>query len=286
VGSRPQSRSEVGGLARLAYTAPIRRLPVILALLLATATARADELRPLRWDPAVDGAILAGSLGLLVLGGVAGEALGPAACRTCTPGSLDDQTRHALVLPFTAAARTAAGAVATALVLGAGAEALLRARAHGAAGDGLVDVAVIAEATTLALDAGLVLQHAVGRQRPYVHYADWPGPVHRPTTDDNLSFPAGQVTLAFAVATAAGTVAYLRGSRLAPWVLGVGLGLATVVGYLRIAGDMNYLSDALAGAALGSAAGVAIPWLRHRPEDGPAAALRLVPAPGGFALLF
>jgi membrane-associated phospholipid phosphatase len=176
--------------------------------------------------------------------------------------------------------------VAAALVVGAGAEAFLVARAHGDPGSGLVDVAVLAQAATLALDAGLVLQHAVGRQRPFVHHANYPDPARAPLTDDNLSFPAGQVTLAFSVATAAGTVAYLRGSRLAPWVLGIGLGLATVVGYLRVAGDMNYVTDALAGAALGASAGWAVPWLLHRPGAASPSAVRLVPAPGGLAILF
>jgi membrane-associated phospholipid phosphatase len=170
--------------------------------------------------------------------------------------------------------------VATALVLGAGAEAWLVAHAHGDPRSGLVDVLVIAQAAAVALDAGLLLQHAVGRQRPFVHYANYPDPARAPGTDDNLSFPAGQVTLAFSVATAAGTVAYLRGSRLAPWVLGIGLGLATVVGYLRVAGDMNYVTDALAGAALGATTGWALPWLLHRPEAAPPSAVRLVPAPG------
>jgi hypothetical protein len=43
---------------------------------------------------------------------------------------------------------------------------------------------------------------------------------------------------------------------------------------------------ALAGAALGATTGWALPWLLHRPEAAPPPAVRLVPAPGGLALVF
>lgn len=270
---------------RQARSTPLASTLALLALL-AAAPGRADELRPLRWDPALDPALTAGAAGLLLLGAVLREPLGPAACRDCAPGHFDAEARIALVWPFPATARSASGALAVALVVGAGAEAWLEARAHGDPGSGLVDLLVMAQAVTVALDAGLLLQHATGRQRPAVRYGDDPGSVHQPGVDDNLSFPAGQATLAFSVAAAAGTVAFMRGSRLAPWVLGIGLGLASVIGYLRIAGDMNYATDVLAGAALGGATGFALPWLLHRPEQGPPAAVRLVPAPGGLALVF
>jgi membrane-associated phospholipid phosphatase len=264
---------------------PRRHVLALLAALLTT-PARADELRPLRWDPTVDGLLLSGSVGLLAVLAAAREPLGPLTCRFCAPNGFDAGARQALVLPFTGTARTVSGALTAGIALGAGTEALLVARAHGDLRAGLVDVGIIAESAALALDAALLLGHLTGRQRPYVHYADYPGPVHVPGVDDNLSFPAGQVTLAFSLAVAAGTVAYRRGSHLAPWVLGVGLGLAAVVGYLRVAGDASWATDALAGAALGSAAGVAVPWLLHPPEGTPPTGVRLVPAPGGLALIF
>jgi membrane-associated phospholipid phosphatase len=49
---------------------------------------------------------------------------------------------------------------------------------------------------------------------------------------------------------------------------------------------MNYVTDALAGAALGATTGWALPWLLHRPEAAPPSAVRLVPSPGGLALVF
>jgi membrane-associated phospholipid phosphatase len=265
----------------------MRTACLTLLALLAAAPARAEELRPLRHDLELDVAVTGGGLGLLLLGTLAREQLGPLTCSACAPNDFDERARNALLWNYTATARSAAGTASALLALGVGAEVMLVANAHGDPRAGLVDLLVITEAVTLALDAGLVLQHATGRQRPFVHFGNFPEPVHVPSTADNLSFPAGQATFAFSLATAAGTVAFLRGWRYAPWVLGLGLGVATVVGYLRRAGDMNYATDVIAGAALGGAAGFAIPWFFHQPEEGERrSAVRLVPAPGGLALLF
>src|SRR6059058_3168029 len=73
---------------------------------------------------------------------------------------------------------------------------------------------------------------------------------------DNLSFFSGHATLAFALATSAGTVASMRHHRLAPVMWAVGLLLATTGGYLRIAADRHYATDVLTGALVGSAVGI------------------------------
>ncbi len=86
------------------------------------------------------------------------------------------------------------------------------------------------------------------------------------------------------MAVAAAEVATLRGRRAAPWFWIVGLGLATRVGWARMAANAHWLTDVLAGAAVGSAAGVAVPlWVHHR-AHGPPVTLR--GAPGGLALNF
>ena len=46
--------------------------------------------------------------------------------------------------------------------------------------------------------------------------------------------------------------------------------LAAGVGYLRIASDTHYLTDVLAGAAVGTAFGVLVPSLRFSREREPA----------------
>lgn len=76
----------------------------------------------------------------------------------------------------------------------------------------------------------------------------------RPNGENDFSFYSGHTTTAF---TGAGLVCLYQdiGSCLAM------LGLATSVGYLRIAADKHYFSDVVVGAGLGYAHGRFIPML-------------------------
>jgi membrane-associated phospholipid phosphatase len=152
-----------------------------------------------------------------------------------------------------------------------------------------VDVLLVAEATGLAMSLDQVVKFAVGRQRPFVRYRNFPEADRAPDPDDNLSFYSGHTTFAFALAAAAGTVSDLRGYDGAPWVWGAGLGLAAATGYFRIAGDKHYLTDVLVGAATGLAVGIAVPRVFHGRRDEPGAAApaaRVTPVPLGFVLVF
>jgi membrane-associated phospholipid phosphatase len=99
---------------------------------------------------------------------------------------------------------------------------------------------------------------AVGRERPYAHYGA------SESAEDNLSVPSGHTSRAYALATSAGVIAHMRGYSIEPIVWAVGMTLAGTSGYLRIAADSHYLTDVLAGAALGAAAGLTVPWLMRR----------------------
>jgi membrane-associated phospholipid phosphatase len=88
--------------------------------------------------------------------------------------------------------------------------------------------------------------------------------------DNNVSFYSGHTAMSFALATASGTVASLRGYRLAPVIWVVGIPLATLTGVLRINADRHYFTDVLTGAVLGSAMGFLGPWL-HRKQKSPTA---------------
>lgn len=130
------------------------------------------------------------------------------------------------------------------------------------------DLLVVVEATILAADLNQAVKFSVQRERPFVHAlapAD-KGSASQPS-DNNLSFYSGHTTMAFSVATSAAMVATLRGYSLAPVLWAVGLPLAAFTGYLRIAADKHYMTDVLVGAALGSAFGIAVPWL-HRAQAG------------------
>jgi len=112
---------------------------------------------------------------------------------------------------------------------------------------------------------------AAGRERPYAHYGA------SESAEDNLSFPSGHTSRAFALATSAGMIAHMRGYAIEPMVWAVGVTLAATSGYLRIAADSHYLTDVLAGAALGTAAGLTVPLLMRRE-------LEVVPTGRGMAL--
>lgn len=245
--------------------------PITLALLLsalAPPAARAEP-HPIRHDLRTDAAIATAGWALYVSSELAKGRLAPAGCRVCDTNGFDSGARDRLVWDELAPARHASDALAFAVFpAGLVAHQLLAARASGEVEAGLVDVLVVAETAALAMTLNQATKFAVGRRRPFVQYRNWPEAERAPDADDDLSFFSGHSTFTFAVAAAAGTVSDLRGYRSAPWVWAVGLGLAATTGYLRIAGDKHYLSDVLVGAAVGTAAGVALPRLLHPREAG------------------
>ncbi len=83
--------------------------------------------------------------------------------------------------------------------------------------------------------------------------------------DDSMSsFPSGSAASIMAITAASATIATLRGYRLAPlvWIMGTTVGLTAT--YLRIAADKSYLTDDLAGAAIGMSVGALVPLVLHR----------------------
>lgn len=141
--------------------------------------------------------------------------------------------------------------------------------------DGLDDALAITEAGVATALLDQTVKFTVGRQRPFVHFVTGP---RAGESDDNLSFYSGHTSLAFALATAGGTIASKRNQKLAPLVWGLGLGFAATTGYLRIAADKHYASDVLTGAVIGSAAGLWLPRLFHDH------AIVAMPTPNGVAV--
>ncbi len=182
----------------------------------------------------------------------------PERCRWCEPGHLDVGARTLLVLPEGArpGASTASHVLVAALVPLALAE---RIAAASGRDERAQDVLLMTEASSLAFASYEVVKHLAARERPYVHYGD---PDRPHATRDDLSFWSGHTALAFALAASAGTLSSLHRERSAPWVWGVGMTLASGVGYLRIASDTHYLTDVVAGALVGTAFGLVVPRLR------------------------
>jgi hypothetical protein len=190
--------------------------------------------------------------------------IGPSRCRWCEPdlNGLDAAGRRARWKGHEGVAGTLSNVtgygLTSAVTLGlVGWDAWREGGWRQAAMDDLVILESMAASAVLVQG----LKYATARKRPYVRDlaagTDLSG-------DANLSFPSGHTAFAFSLATAAGTVATLRGYRSAPWVWGAGMALAAVTGYLRMAADKHYASDVVVGALVGSLVGWAVPYLLHR----------------------
>lgn len=129
------------------------------------------------------------------------------------------------------------------------------------------DMLIVFESVALTAMTTQIAKFIVRRERPFLHaMSSEEKAARKPSSDDNVSFFSGHTSVSFALAASAGTVAEMRGYRLAPAIWGAGAALATVTGYLRIAADKHYFSDVLVGAVVGSAIGIGVPLLFHGRE--------------------
>lgn len=267
------------------------RLVLLALLLTAPRAVAAPPPRLLRYDLRIDlpitGALLVG-VGVMAL---LASRLTPA-CRWCdrnadgsdSLNAVDKAVRQALLAPDPRAAATAADvlgyglAPATAIAL-----TVLAGWRDGQRKQIWIDLMILVETAAAAELLDQIAKTAFARERPRAHVL-YPAEGASKIADDRVSFYSGHTNFTFALAVASGTIATMRGYRLAPWIWLTGLTLAATTGYLRIAGDKHYLTDVLVGGAVGSALGFAIPYLFHRPKR----ALGLTPfsraAPGGGVL--
>jgi undecaprenyl-diphosphatase len=108
--------------------------------------------------------------------------------------------------------------------------------------------------------AATLLKFAIGRERPYVAFPEQE-PLTRSVLD--LSLPSGHAATSFAAATV--LAALLPRSRAAPLYL-----LAVAIAWSRVYVGVHYVSDVLAGAALGVAVALgllAARWARAGRRD-------------------
>jgi undecaprenyl-diphosphatase len=132
----------------------------------------------------------------------------------------------------------------------------------------------MAEATALSATTGLLMKFAAGRERPY-ETAD---PDSWRASGD--SFPSLHATAAFAI----GTVLAESGNDEYRWIrrtIGYGIGAAT--SYQRLKHNQHWLSDTVAGAALGiSSAHFAM----NRGGEHQPSRISLLPMDGGLCLAY
>lgn len=133
------------------------------------------------------------------------------------------------------------------------------------------DLIPIAEAMVITQWVTRGIKVTVARKRPFAALAGLGG------SEENLSFPSGHTSRAFALATSAGVIAHTRGYKIEPFVWAGGMTLAVTSGYLRIAGDRHYMTDVLVGGALGVTAGLTVPLLMRRTN------VDLIPTRSGIA---
>jgi membrane-associated phospholipid phosphatase len=275
----------------------ISTLAIVIAwLVLAARPAHADDARPgkLVYDTRIDLAVtVTGALWLLTSETLKPRIV-PEKCRWCyraadgsdTLNRIDGGIRRNLVWRSTSTADLVSSVIAFGIEPGSQLGLLAGAAADERAIDGLpLDALLVSEATVIAAGVNQVAKFVFARERPFVHFLPRaPDGIRELTaspSDDNLSFFSGHATLAFAMATASGTVATMRSYRLAPFVWGTGLTMAAAVAYLRIAADKHYFSDVMTGAIVGSAIGVGVPLLFHAPRSEPRAT-SVVPAGNGI----
>jgi membrane-associated phospholipid phosphatase len=258
---------------------PVARIlaACVAAAFASAATAARADVGELRVRPGWNATLTTGAA--LVAVALASPLAAPADCRVCGAGELDRTVRERLVWRDTVAARHASNVLANGVVPGAALlNSVFSAWHEGEPSAIWEDSLVLLEVAAVSSDINWISKDAVARRRPNVT-----GDVHGAS---NRSFFSGHTSIAFALATGAGTVSTMRGYRSAPWVWAVGMTLAAGVGYLRLAGDAHWFTDVAAGAAMGSLSGFAVPWFFHRVRRPRDAELALVPAPGGVALLF
>jgi hypothetical protein len=210
------------------------------------------------------------------------ENLTPSKCRWCEPPQVDVWTRRQLLWANPKAASTlgnilvVAVPAATVLTLG------LMGHANDAGSREVVeDLLVVTEAAAITTAIMQVSKFTTARLRPDA----WAGSGST-TANSRMSFFAGHSSTVFAIAASATQVARLRGYAGWKWIAAASFVCAAASGYFRIASDNHWLTDVVAGAAIGTGVGLAVPLLVLHPVDPRKTGVTVIPTPGGLAVIF
>jgi membrane-associated phospholipid phosphatase len=261
------------------------------------ASAQQVGIHDLRYDVPVDVTVAASAGALWAASEIFHSSLAPSSCRWCdrnADGSdalngVDASVRSGLKWSDTDTPGTISdwAAYAVAPMAAVGLDALAAHHDDGTVQQAAVDALIIAQSSFLAADLCQIAKIAAGRERPFVHALP-PGEKRLTDnpSDNNVSFFSSHTAWTFALAASSGTVASLRGYRLAPLVWAVGTPIAAVTGYLRIAADKHYFTDVAVGALVGAAVGVTVPLLAHAREGRDAATPSVTASASPLAISF
>ena len=143
--------------------------------------------------------------------------------------------------------------------------------------DGLQEAHSMIEAAAFSSAAALVMKHAAGRPRPFESGDPdvW--------SDGGDSFPSIHTTAAFAI----GTVLAESGNDHYRWLRRVlGYGVAVGTAYKRLDHDAHWLSDTVAGGALGLATARFVMKRRDVEAQSQTRHLAILPTEGGVAISY
>ncbi len=118
------------------------------------------------------------------------------------------------------------------------------------------------ETAAVAFGTRTLLKHLVERPRPYMYFPDYPQE-EVASGDWNRSFPSGHTLMSFAGASFASYVfwKYNPDSKWKIPVTAASYALAATTAVLRVASGNHFMTDVLAGAAIGTVIGIGIPAL-------------------------
>lgn len=147
-------------------------------------------------------------------------------------------------------------------------------------GDWLTVGVMYAQSVMLTCGLKNTFKGLVDRNRPYMYFEN-PSDGGIESGDRMNSFPSGHT--AYAVNGAVFTsVVFSRCFPDSPWktpVIAVSMGAAITTAVLRVESGNHFLSDVLAGAAIGGLSGFLIPWLHE--SDCPLEGISVSPLPSG-----
>jgi len=214
---------------------------------------------PVRFDARLvpSGAVLAVTAAAAVAPVLFAAHLPHATCAPCDPSGVPGVDRGTIgaIRAFPATASDVA-----LFATGGAAGLLLAAESRADLGIVREDLTVLAQAVGTAAALTNWSKVVFHRPRPYRYTPDAAAPPA--SADDGLSFPSGHTSAAFAAAFAYWSIQSRRGragehrQRIAALVLA-----AAATGVLRVAAREHFPTDVVAGAALGAAAGWAVPRL-------------------------
>ena len=231
---------------------------ILLALVASLGGAEGMSRFPFALDLPGDSALIGGGVALYG-GSLLLQSLKPKPDRTAVdPGAIPFFDRAYPSQP-SAALATAGGDIA--LVTAALPLVLLPGRSGG---EMLTIGVMYVESLGLGYGVDSLLKSTIVRYRPYAYSTSTPADFSN--SDITASFSSSHATLAFSAAVFAGYVydELNPDSRLGPWIWAAGLGVATAASALLVASGDHFISDVVAGAAIGAASGFLVPFLHKR----------------------